>query len=110
MPRIQGLLPPSVLPNSLLRAKVQTRASPRTNQPMRVGLDFEAVKLVPVELLGQTVESVLPPLGFDIPKLFEVSEDVGFFDVTFLDEDLLIIRQNAPGGLFALAKVDQIDP
>jgi len=37
-------------------------------------------------------------------------EDVGFFDVTFLDEELVVIRQNAPGGLFVLARVDDASP
>jgi hypothetical protein len=27
-----------------------------------------------------------------------------------LDADMLIIRQNAPGGVFVLSKVDDIDP
>jgi hypothetical protein len=108
LPRIQNLFPPSMVQGSLLRAKVQTRASKRTD-PMRIGLDFESVKLSPVELLGQDVAS-LPPLGFDLPKLTELPDDVGFFDVTFLDDEMLIIRQNQPGGLFVLAKVDDTDP
>ncbi len=95
---------------SLLRAKVQTKASPRKGNAMRIGLDFESVSLNPVELLGQSVAKTLPPLGFDLPKLFEVSEDVGFFDVSFLDKELLVIRQNAPGGLFVFVKVDDADP
>ena len=108
LPRIQNLFPPSMVQGSLLRAKVQTRASKRTD-PMRIGLDFESVKLSPVELLGQDVGS-LPPLGFDLPKLSELQDDVGFFDVTFLDDEMLIIRQNQPGGLFVLAKVEDTDP
>lgn len=107
LPRFQNLFPPSMVQGSLLRAKVQTRASKRTD-PMRVGLDFESVKLSPVELLGQDVGS-LPPLGFDLPKLTG-TDDVGFFDVTFLDDEMLIIRQNQPGGLFVLVKVDDTDP
>lgn len=110
LPRVQNLLPPALLQSSLLRAKVGTRASPRANKPMRVGLDFEKVSLQPVELLGQSVDSVLPPFGFDLPKLFELPDDVGYFDVTYLDSELLIIQQNAPGGLFVLARVDNIDP
>jgi hypothetical protein len=109
LPRIQNLFPPSMVPSSLLRAKVQTRASPRTDKPMRVGLDFEAVNLQPVEFLGIDAGS-LPPLGFDLPRFFELPDDVGYFDVTFLDKDLLIIKQNAPGGLFVLARVDDATP
>jgi hypothetical protein len=110
LPRIQNLVPPSMILGSLLRAKVQTKASPRKGNAMRIGLDFESVSLNPVELLGQSVAKTLPPLGFDLPKLFEVSEDVGFFDVSFLDKELLVIRQNAPGGLFVFVKVDDADP
>jgi hypothetical protein len=108
LPRIQNLFPPSMVQGSLLRATVQTRASKRSD-PMRIGLDFESVKLSPVELLGQDVGS-LPPLGFNLPKLMEMPDDVGFFDVTFLDDEMLIIRQNQPGGLFVLAKVEDTDP
>jgi hypothetical protein len=104
------LLPPSLVPNSLLRANVKTRASPREGYPMRIGLDFEAVSLEPVELLGQLVQGVLPPLGFDLPKLFDLPDDVGYFDVSYLDEELLLIRQNEPGGLFVLTRVDDADP
>jgi hypothetical protein len=99
---------------SLLRAKVQTRAySPTTKKEgnnnninkNKIGLDFESISLGPVELFGNDV-GFLPPLGFDLPRTpFE-----GFFDVIFLDENLLIIRQNAPGGLFVLTKVDSFDP
>jgi hypothetical protein len=108
-PRMQLLLPPAVIQSSLLRAKVETRGSSRANKPMRVGLVFERVALNPIELLGRDVSKDLSPLKFGLPK-FEVSEDVGYFDVTFLDADMLIIRQNAPGGVFVLSKVDDIDP
>jgi hypothetical protein len=98
---------------SLLRAKVQTRAySPKQQEgnnnntnKNKIGLDFESISLEPVELFGNDV-GFLPPLGFDLPRTpFE-----GFFDVIFLDENLLIIKQNAPGGLFVLTKVDNFDP
>ena len=92
---------------SVLRAKVTTRAyRPKSGTSNnRIGLDFERVALEPVELLGNDV-GFLPPLGFTLPRTpFE-----GFFDVTYLDDELLIIRQNAPGGMFVLAKVDNFDP
>mmetsp|Transcript_9749 Transcript_9749/g.20405 ORF Transcript_9749/g.20405 Transcript_9749/m.20405 type:complete len:265 (+) Transcript_9749:199-993(+) len=95
---------------SLLRAKVQTRAylgkdDKDGGDTNRIGLEFQSVALEPVELLGNDV-GFLPPLGFDLPRTpFE-----GYFDVAYVDEDLLIIRQNAPGGLFVLAKVDNFDP
>ena len=100
---------------SLLRAKVTTRASARP-LPNRVGLVFEKVALQPVSLLGQSVDGTLPPLSFNLPRinaqqlLSQFTEDVGYFDVTYLDDEMLIIRQNAPGGLFALARVDDASP
>ena len=107
IPRVQNLLPPTMVPGTLLRAKVSTKASSRNN-PMRVGLDFNSVKLQPIELIGQDATS-LPPFGFDLPKI-NLPDDVGYFDVSFLDEEMLIIRQNSPGGLFVLAKVTDSDP
>lgn len=111
IPRVQSLLPPSVVPSSLVRAKVQTRASSRTGFPNRVGLFFEAVKLQPVELFGMDAAS-LPPFAANLPKLPGTDNDSGpgYFDVTYLDDELLIITQNAPGGLFALVKVPDSDP
>jgi hypothetical protein len=112
IPRVQALLPPSFAMKTLVRAEVTTRASVRPNRPNRVGLVFEKVQVKPVELLGQEVN--LPPLGFDLPKINlagSSSEDApGYFDVTFLDEEMLIIRQNAPGGLFVLVKAPDNDP
>lgn len=107
LPPFQTLVGSSQL-GSVLRAKVTTRAYRRKEQvgdSNKIGLEFQKVALEPVELLGNDV-GFLPPLGFDLPKTpFE-----GYFDVSFLDEELLIIRQNAPGGLFVLAKVDNFDP
>ena len=51
IPRYQSLLPTG-FPASLLGAEVQTRASVRQGNSNRVGLDFEAVKLAPVEVFG----------------------------------------------------------
>jgi hypothetical protein len=94
-----------------IRAQVRTRASRRTAN--RVGLVFEQVQLQPKQVLGFELD-VFPPLQFNLPRLpdsFTGSnvDSPGFFDVTYLDEDLLIIRENAPGGLFVLLKVDSID-
>jgi hypothetical protein len=107
VPRWQSL---PFLPTSLLRARVTTRASDRG--PNRIGLDFTAVQLQPVQAFGITVDGLLPPVGVDLPKLpgADSANSPGYFDVTYLDSELLIIRQNAPGGLFALGKVDSIEP
>lgn len=111
IPRAQSLLP-SVIPSSMIRAKVRTRASSRKESENRIGLLFEAVKLQPVEFLGLDA-STLPPFAANLPKIPGTDSNdsgPGYFDVTYLDEELLIIRQNAPGGLFALAKVDDSEP
>jgi len=133
IPRAQTFLPSAISPPSLLRAEVTTRASSRRGKPNRVGLIFESVKLQPIEILGRKVDN-LPPLSVDltwprtlveglagfVPGLDSLGlkvdgEDAnadapGYFDVDYLDEELLIIRQNAPGGVFALVKVDSCDP
>ena len=115
IPRAQSLLPSQLLPSSILRAEVKTRACERKNMPNRVGLVFESVKLVPLELLGVSMSN-FPPLGFDLPKLpsaFGVGDGTdgpGYFDVLYLDDDLLIIKQNEPGGIFVSIKVDDCDP
>ena len=123
-------------PTSLLRAKVTTRASIRDVN--RVGLIFEGVVLQPMELLGQKVDTLLPPiltLDFTLPQTIirqlinlvpglntdddssnkekignNNDESPGYFDVEYVDEELLIIRQQVPGGVFALVKVDSCDP
>ena len=112
-------------------------------------LDFESVKIEPLEFLGRNVKDILQPIGFDLPKIGQLpvpplppqledalndlidsfggggtsgTSDAGllrggsgsrarsnpnnYFDVTYLDDDLLIIKQNLPGGYFVLTKVD----
>ena len=106
LPPYQTLLPAGQL-GSVLRAKVTTRGYLPKNQDdlNKIGLEFQKVALEPVEFLGNDV-GFLPPLGFDLPKTpFE-----GYFEVTFLDDELLVVKQNAPGGVFVLAKVDNFDP
>lgn len=117
IPRIQSLFP-DVFPTSLTRAEVKTRTSKRT-ESNRVGLDFEAVKLVPVEFLGIDANN-LPPLNINLPKInvsdlpgvtgVDPSNSPGYFDVVYLDDELLIIQQNAPGGYFVSIKVPDCDP
>lgn len=133
IPRAQTFLPASISPPSLLRAEVTTRASSRKGMPNRVGLIFESVKLQPIELLGRKVDN-LPPLTVDftwprnlleglaqfVPGLDSLGltgdgsdanpDTPGYFEVDYLDDELLIIRQNAPGGVFALVKVDSCEP
>ena len=117
IPRAQALFPPGVFPSTLIRAEVTTRASSRPGYPLRVGLIFESVKVKPIELLGVQTQGVLPPLSFTLPQIniqnlpgVDPENPPGFFDVSYLDEEMLIIKQNAPGGLFVLIKADSFDP
>ena len=78
----------------------------------RVGLTFYAVEAEPRALLGIDV-SVLPALGGPLPQLPgsigtdpATSTSPSFFDVLYVDEELLLIRQNSPGGVFASVRVD----
>ena len=137
IPRAQTFFPSNIAPASLLRAEVSTRASSRKCIPdnNRVGLVFEGIKLQPVELLGQKVDN-LPPLEISfmwqrdlIEKLIDLVPGIdkeslgfaedggtvdvdapGYFDVEYLDDELLVIQQQAPGGVFALIKVDSCEP
>ncbi|CAJ1967228.1 unnamed protein product [Cylindrotheca closterium] len=119
IPRIQTLIPSNLLPSSLLRAEVQTRTSSRANSSNRVGLVFESVKLEPVEVLGFAKPDFLPPLSIQFPQLdlsdlnlpgVDPENSPGFFDVVYLDEKMLIIQQNEPGGYFVSVKVPNCDP
>lgn len=132
IPRAQTLFPSSISPPSLLRAEVATRASSRDGMISRVGLNFEGLKLQPIEFLGQKVDG-LPPLSVDftwsqnlmeqlagfVPGLDSLglsgggngnADAPGYFDVEYVDDELLIIRQQVPGGVFVLVKVDSCEP
>ena len=115
IPRAQALFP-TAFPSTLLRVEVTTRASYRPNMSNRVGLTFEAVRVKPKEIFGMNADS-FPPLSFDLPRInlqdipgVDPQTAPGFFDVTYLDEDMLIIKQNAPGGYFVSIQVPDCDP
>jgi len=108
VPRLRNLVPLSAgLPESRLRLEVTTRACVR-EEVGRVGLDFESVRVRPMEVLGR-VADFLPRPKFDLPKvpLVDTSAGPGFFDILYLDDDMLITDQNAPGGIFVLVKVPE---
>ena len=101
----------AVFPESTLRARVKTRSKARSET--RVGLSFVGARIEPQKFLGFDA-SGLPPLGVDFPKLpsfgigAEDSADdasPGFYDIKYLDEDLLILYQNEPGGVFISTRV-----
>lgn len=68
-----------------------------------------SVTAQPQQIFGLDA-TMFPPFAFDLPKLPGTGdESPGYFDVVYLDDDLLIIQQSQPGGLFALVRVDSID-
>lgn len=135
--RLVPLLPVSLAKSleSVLRLKVITESQARS--ATRVGLRFQAIKVQPLTLLGQDVENTLPPLSASLPQKFlyqaidsiaeiftppggggssptgasggDLAESLGFFDVAYLDEDMLVIRQNQPGGIFISSRLADAD-
>ena len=104
-PRIEALLPPALRgEGSLLRLKVVTKSF--SKGPDRVGLNFKSFKVIPKSVLGMKIS--LPfDIGGSLPQslLFRDNDDgtsssPGFFDIEYLDEDTLIIKQNAVAGYF----------
>ena len=110
VPRYQAALPPSLIgAGSTLRLKVYTSAYARS--PTRIGLQFLSVEVKPLNLFGFAVPKVFPRLKATLPQSILYTSNViskesgpGYFDVTFLDENMLVIRQNAPGGYFVSVK------
>ena len=105
------------------RLRVQTRA--RLRSATRVGLTFERVGAEQLAILGQEVPDWLPRPAVDLPQLgldvqrriFSVGDEEdprdaasnpAFFDVMYLDDELLIIKQGSPGGMFAAVAVDDL--
>jgi len=124
-PRLLANLPPDAASRlaTTTRLRVQTRARPRS--ATRVGLSFERVGAEQLAILGQEVPDWLPRPAVDLPQLgldvqrriFNVGDDEdprdaasnpAFFDVMFLDEELLVIKQGSPGGMFAAVAVDDL--
>jgi hypothetical protein len=124
-PRLLANLPPDAASKlaTTTRLRVQTRARPRS--ATRVGLTFERVGAEQLAILGQEVPDWLPKPKVDLPQLgldvqrriFNVGDDEdprdaasnpAFFDVQFLDDELLVIKQGSPGGMFAAVAVDDL--
>lgn len=106
-PRLAALLPPGTL-DTKTRLRVGTRA--RARDAKRVGLTFENVGVEPRSLLGLSL-SALPPLSLPLPRLpgtggADSESSSAYFDVSYLDDTLLIIRQNEPGGVFVSLRDD----
>ena len=112
-PRFEANLPTNINLGSTLRARVKTRSKARSST--RVGLSFIGAALEPQTLLGFDVKFA-PPLGVDFPSLpslgfgaesngGEDDNSPGFYDIRYLDDELLILNQNEPGGVFISSRV-----
>jgi hypothetical protein len=107
-PRAASLLPPGVLRTSTT-LRVNTRA--RARSTTRVGLTFERVDIVARDLLGIDITKLLPTLSIPLPRVpgsdaagADSESSPAYLDVTYLDNELLIVTQNRPGGVFALVR------
>ncbi|KAJ8605851.1 hypothetical protein CTAYLR_000529 [Chrysophaeum taylorii] len=92
-PRWLSLAPPALgsAVEIIGRQKVITTATPKTET--RVALTFERVEVAPLRFFGAQVPDIFT-LGVPLPPAS------GEFDVRYLDDDFLVIQQQAPGGIF----------
>jgi len=109
IPRVQSIFP-GLLPSTVFRATVSTQGMKLSNN--RVELQFQRVQVAAIEVLGQTLD--FPAVGADLPQLPESlssssSSNNGYFDILFQDATMLVIRQNAPGGIFVSVRVPSLD-
>ena len=113
-PRIQAILPVQLQSEkgltSTFRLKVSTAAKARTDT--RIGLTFKKVAGSTAKFLNFDV-SKFPKFGVSFPTSTKIGAgadasdtDPSFFDVLYLDDDCLIIDQNAPGGIFVSIRSD----
>ena len=107
-PRIQVILPVQLQTErnltSTLRARVFTTAKARSDD--RIGLTFKRVAVSAFKFLSFDV-SKFPKFGVTFPTASTIGagsdttdNDPGYFDILYVDNDCLIIKQNAPGGIF----------
>lgn len=106
-PRIQVIIPAQFQKSigTTLRVSVKTTAKARSDK--RVGLAFNSLTLGAQKVFDFDVKNI-PKFGLNFPRSqmgsssTATNQDPGFFDVLYLDDDCLIIQQNAPGRLLGL--------
>ena len=114
-PRLQAIIPVQLQMDrdltSTLRARVFTTAKARSDD--RIGLTFKKVAVSASKFLNFDV-SKFPKFGVTFPTSTKIGAgsdtsdtDPGYFDVLYLDADCLIIRQNAPGGIFVNVRSEE---
>ena len=115
IPRAQELVAPDKIRSTLFRGKVKTKASAsKKNNPLTVDVTFESVNVKAVEVLGRKIGSALPALAMNLPKLPGTPSDgngssLRHLDIVYLDKNMLITKQNAPGGTNVFVKVDDAE-
>ena len=107
-PRVSALLPPGML-RTTTRIRVSTRA--RAWSATRIGLTFEQVGVEALALLGFDLTKLVPQLSIPLLRLpgsnragADSDASPAYFEVGYLDRELLVIQQNQPGGTFALVR------
>ena len=110
-PSFQGLLQPLLNVPTSFRTRIGTKAESDETHPNRISLLFEVAQFLPQNVLGQKV-SVYPPLQVEVPQSNQQATGNGSFDVSFLDDNLLIIRHNKPwkGSVMVLEKAETLAP
>lgn len=101
--------------DTTFRLEVITRAIPRS--PSRAGLAFLKVGGRPLSLFGNLVPAAFSPPTLDLPFPFgpggpverQAESGGAFFDVAYLDPEMLIIRQGSPGGYFVSLRAEGLD-
>jgi len=121
IPRALTALTPDAQKRFATSTLLKVKTVARKRSATRVGLDFAAVQVVQRNVLGNAAPAWLPRPEVNLPqlglglqrRLFGVSEDEdprdaspAYFDVVFIDENFLIIKQASPGGYFAAVAVD----
>jgi hypothetical protein len=103
-----ALLPPGML-RTTTRIRVSTRA--RAWSATRIGLTFEQVGVEALALLGFDLTKLVPQLSIPLLRLpgsnragADSDASPAYFEVGYLDRELLVIQQNQPGGTFALVR------
>ena len=119
IPRAQELVAPDKILSTLFRGKVTNKAQPKTrDDDSRMVLDvtFESVNIKAVEVLGRKTGSALPAWAMNLPKLPGAPSNNNGRDfstrqleIVYLDNNMMITQQKAPGGTNVFVKVDDAE-
>ena len=97
----QGDLQDGLEAGALLRRRGAVVAPEFGEENVRLAVAFREVRFE----LGAA-----PPFSAPLGWINDGKGPEGWLDTTYLDEDMLIYKQNDPGGYFVLTKVEDCDP